>query len=706
MVLRFVFSFGLFLSALLLFSIQPMAAKALLPVYGGTPAVWIICMLFFQLVLLISYGYVWLLSFVQKPVIWRAIHGFLILLSLFALPILLNPKSLTGSPEWSILYALLVQLGLPLLIIGASAPLLQFAYSQSSGKGASDPYFLYAASNAGSLISLLAYPWVIERYIGLTKQFDIWTYLYCSYVILVLLILIAINYKTVRIKSEAIKKWPWYDIFYWIFLSFVPCSLMLGVTLYITTDVAATPLFWVLPLALYLLSFILTFTSKPLISATWISRNALFFLIFTILGFILGVNQVRAWQMILFNLSSFFIIALLCHGKLFASRPKPQLLALFYFCLSIGGVLAGVFNGIIAPHWFNQVYEYPLAILLSILILPLKKYTKDWWMPIIMLALMLAHYVLPEIHWPRGFPTFHVCAIIALIIMVVWQNNKFSLFLSLLILFIFLFSPLGEVNHILLQQRNFYGVKQVVDKENTHVLISQSTVHGIQNMGESKPLSGLRGYYGAVKPIIESMQQANPSLSVTLMGLGAGTLLCQFRTEDSVTVIEIDPQMIGLAKNPRLFRYLSECLPQITIIQNDGRLALAELPDASQQLIILDAFNSDAIPTHLMTLDAFNLYKRKLSEHGVILVNLSNRHLSLLPVVNAAGRRLDLMVFHTTHKGDLKEGQFDSEWMMLTANEQLASDLPKKSGWRFYTDSQQILWTDDYSNIIPLIKWY
>ncbi len=703
--LRFLYPISLFLSAVLLFSVQPMVAKAILPAYGGTPAVWTVCMLFFQGVLLISYGYVWLLSMIKRPALWRLIHTALMVFSIIAIPLLFRSSAMGDYPEWNILYDLLKQLGLPLLIIGASAPLLQFAYSQTTGKGAADPYFLYIASNLGSLISLLIYPWVVERLWGLTSQFHLWSIGYVVYLALLLIVLYGSRYKPLDAYHEKAGALPWRSMLYWIFLSFIPCSLMLGVTLYISTDVAATPLFWVLPLALYLLTFVFTFTIKPLISPAWINRNCIFFLVFTVLGFILKANQARVWQIILANLISFFMLALLCHGQLFQRRPKPQLLTLFYFCLAVGGVLAGIFNGILATHLFNQIYEYPLVILLSLFVLALPKTANDWWVPVTVTCLLLLHYFIPAIDWYAGFTTFQIFALLALLIIVVGYKSKTSLILSLFILFAFLYSPIFLDKNILLQERNFYGVKQVLLKQGSHALISQSTVHGYQLLNERKPINGFRAYYGAIKPVVEELQQEYSSLSVTVLGLGVGTMICQFRDKDQLKVIEIDKQVIDLASNPELFTFIRDCPAKAHIIKDDGRLALGRIADASQQLIILDAFNSDAIPVHLMTLEAFTIYKQKLGENGVILVNLSNRHLQILPVLNSIARSLDMMLLSLVHKGEPRLGQFDSEWGLLTNNQVLADKLMNNSKWRFVADNKQLLWTDDYSNIIPLLKW-
>jgi len=238
-----------------------------------------------------------------------------------------------------------------------------------------------------------------------------------------------------------------------------------------------------------------------------------------------------------------------------------------------------------------------------------------------------------------------------------------------------------------------------------HALISHSTVHGLEFFDAKKLPNGFTSYYGAIEQVIALMQQELHSMTVTIIGLGAGTMVCQYRASDQVQVIEIDEQMIDLARNSDLFTYLQACPAKAKLIKNDGRLAVAKVPDHSQNLLILDAFNSDAIPVHLMTREAFTLYQKKIKKDGVILVNLSNRHIQLLPVVNAMGRSLELMVFYLAHKGDPKLGQFNSEWALLSANQEFAFKLMSQSGWRFVADDQQFLWTDDYSNIIPLMKW-
>ena len=651
--LGLLFPVTLFLSAFLLFSIQPMAAKVLLPVYGGTPAVWTVCMLFFQLILLAAYGYVWLISLSNKPALWRTFHTALIVLALLTMPLMFHPGVMQGVPELTICYELVAQIGLPLLVIGTTAPLLQFAYSQSGVKNASDPYFLYIASNCGSLIALLAYPLFIERFIGLGFQFYLWSLGFALYLALLLLILYSVEYKPLNASTLSQTKYPWRQMGSWLFLSFLPCSLMLGVTLYITTDIAATPLFWVIPLALYLISFILTFSTKTIIPKRWIKNSYVYFLAATVAFMLWGPNPYLGYKVLLIHITCFFVLALLCHRELYLSRPKPRLLPLFYFCLALGGVLAGVFNGLIAPHLFNQVYEYPLALALTLLLLPTNK---EW------------------LRWS-------LASVVLILLIVPWHSRN-----------------------ILVQNRSFYAVNRVEDRFGVHIFFSQSTIHGLQASKDDNPPDGFRSYYGAVKPVIEALHEQFQVMTATIMGLGTGNMLCQFKVNDEVHVIEIDQQVIDIAKNPKLFTYVRDCLPKTHLIKNDGRLAITNIPHASQNLLVLDAFNSDAVPVHLMTLDAFTMYKSRITSNGVILINLSNRHLHLLPVINAIGHSLDFLTLHIVHHGEKSLGQFDSEWALLTANQDLAFKIMQNSNWQFVADENQVLWTDDYSNIISLLR--
>ncbi|ASQ45337.1 spermidine synthase [Legionella clemsonensis] len=702
--MQFLFSIGLFLSASLLFVIQPMVAKVLLPVYGGTPAVWTVCMLFFQAMLLVSYGYAWLLSKLATAWEWRFTHSLLVVVSLLGFPFLFVVFPEKGIPEFIILRHLISQLGLPLLVIAASAPLLQFAYSQTRGKKASDPYFLYVASNAGSLLALLAYPWIIERFVGLKTQFYGWTIGYMMYLVVLGSLLFGTSYQPLIKQKIASYSLSRLLKFQWIGYSFVPCSLLLGVTFYITTDIAATPVFWVLPLALYLLSFMITFAEKPPIPFPWIEKNALFFFIFPVVGFILG-SAVPAWQFIFFHLLNFFIFALLCHGRLIQSRPPASQLTSFYFCLALGGMLAGVFNSLIAPRLFNDAYEYPLVLALGMLCIPKNKTKGMTLTPLVVLLLLLINYYLPNLGWLAIVKKYKVAEFLSLCMIMCWPGNRITLFVSVCILFVFLFYPGLKHSTILFQQRNFYGVKKVSAIPGSNVLISQNTVHGFQLTHLEKIDHGALGYYGPSAQVVKLFRQRKAPLNAMILGLGTGMMACQYEGDDKLSMVDIDKQVIEIAKDPRLFTYLRDCPPQVSLEEGDGRLVVQNIPDSSIDILVIDAFSSDSIPIHLLTLEAFQLYLKKITPDGLILVHISNRHLNLLPVLTAVGRQLDLIVLHKFQPADAKTGQLASEWGLLTANQQFAISLMRTAGWRFVTEGEEHLWTDDYSNLIPLLKW-
>lgn len=651
--LGFLFPLSLFLSAFLLFSIQPMVAKALLPAYGGAPGVWLVCMLFFQVMLLGAYAYVGLLSRGRSVVRVRYLHAGLMILSLLLLPLALQPllRHEFGAPEWGIFYSLLQHFGIPLFLLAASAPLLQCLYSYTAQPDAADPYFLYGASNCGSMLALLIYPFGIERFIGLNTQFRWWIFLFVAELLLLAALLFFVRFRDTQAPRTRQEPLTLRQVTAWLVLSFIPCSLMLGLTLTMTTDLAPTPLFWVIPLTLYLGSFVLTFTTRSFVSLAWLQRVGLYWVLLTLIALFLGLSQLHVFMAIVLNVLTFSLLALLCHKQLFQRRPAPQHLSTFYFFLALGGVLAGLFHGVIAPHCFNRIDEYPLILALSLFLFPNRVYRYG--------------------------------SVLVVLLCAIYTGT--------------------QKTDIIAQARNFYGVKEVWHKAPLHVLISQSTIHGLQNMTEKKPFSGRSGYYGPPATVIEYLQKNNPEMNVTLVGLGIGTLLCQFRAQDKVLAIEVDEQMIALANNKHLFTYLQDCAPQWRVENNDGRLAMAHLPAHSQDLIILDAFNADAIPIHLMTLEAFQLYLTKLSAQGGILVNLSNRHMELLPVIQALGRSLQLGVLYVAQKGDPKQGTFDSEWAFLSVDDAAIFAVHRASSWRFLAGGKQYLWTDDYSNIVPLL---
>ena len=707
--IQFSFPFVLLMSAALQLVIQPMVAKILLPIFGGTPAVWTVCMLFFQSMLLLSYSYAWALSRLKTTFLWRVIHLILCFASLYALPLHIVPELVsTNDPAFLILKTLLLQLGLPLLIVGASAPLFQYAFSQTSASKASDPYYLYAASNIGSLAALLSYPWVIERVMSVSEQFQLWNSVYVAYLVVISVLMFTVRYQPVVVTERVSSKLSWKTKGEWILLSFIPCSLMLGVTFYMSTDVAATPLLWVIPFALYLLSYIITFSANPWIKLSWVIRYTPIVLLFPIIGFIFGINQIPAWQLILMNLSAFFMSSLLCHGTLVLKRPGSEQLTSFYVCLAIGGMFAGVFNGLIAPRLFSDAYEYPLVFLAAIYVLPIKpflvavsrKMALLWVMLILLCVCVLNRYY----QWFLFINSYHVLEVIIVLMTLFFSGSKKNRLIGMGALFAIIFLPWFDPTYTIHQERNFYGVKRVFSKNNVHYLMNQTTLHGYQIQEKFQKTNGSIAYYGPLVPVIHELESMYHPLHATILGLGAGTLLCQFQSQDSVDIIEIDNQVIDIASNPALFTNVRDCPAKVHVIASDGRLAMANASNSSNTLLIMDAFSSDAVPVHLLTLEAFSLYQKKIIPDGVILINASNRHLNILPVITAAAHQLNMLMLYKYDGGNAHLGQLLSQWALLTTNESIAASLMLTDGWRFMSARDSVLWTDDYSNIISLLK--
>lgn len=704
---QWLFSFTLFLSAFLLFAIQPMVGKILLPAYGGTPAVWTLSMLFFQILLLLAYAYAWCLGRFHHSWHWRLIHLVVIALAFTAYPLDFVAVNTDSRPELSLLFSLFRQLGLPLLILACSAPLLQYAFSLTRFKRAADPYFLYVASNLGSLLALLSYPFFIERYIGLKGQFEDWNLIYMVYLLGLGLVFFAVTYQKKQddhqeTKAEIIDL---SRILLWLTYSFIPCSLMMGLTFYLSTDIAPTPLFWVLPLALYLLSFIISFARRPLIPQAWVQGKALIFIFFPIAGFIIGAALLSSLELIAIHLICFFMIALLCHGKLISLRPQPSHLTFFYFCLALGGVLAGLFNGIIAPYIFNGAYEYPLVFALTVFCVKLPNSLRLGFMPLIVLLLLFLDYLLQNQSWGLWIGEMHILPFLALIFAFIWPKNRLTIFISVIILLVYSMSTWFKPAELIVQQRNFYGVKQVLSMFGSRVLLHQNTIHGFQLQGEHTTGKGNFAYYGPVLPVVERLQTKSPMLHAGIIGLGTGMMACQFRAVDELVMIDIDPQVLTIASRPDLFSYLKDCPPKSRLIEGDGRLALIKEPNASMDFLMIDAFSSDAIPMHLLTVEALAIYLNKLKAGGILMANISNRHLDLLPVLTAGGRQFDQLVLHKRQQMNSALGQFASEWVLLTTNESMAFELMNKDGWRFVAGENSLLWSDDYSNLIPLIRW-
>ena len=647
------FAGTLFLSAGLMFLVEPMVAKMVLPRLGGSPAVWTTCMVFFQAMLLAGYAYAHLSVRLLSRRAQIALH-LCILLPVAALLLPLTLGSATPAEDQSpaawLLLRLAVVAGAPMLAISATAPLLQTWFSRLDHPAARDPYFLYAASNAGSLLALLAYPLLAEPLLPLDEQSLVWSVgfgvlavgtVLCAAVFqfapdpAVTAARPAAEFSRTPAQSPGIARYK--DYAGWTALAFVPSSLLLGVTSHITTDIASVPLLWVIPLALYLLSFVLCFARRPPIPHAAMVRALPLLLIPLIL---IVTTPALAFPL---HLLVFFVACMVCHGALAARRPDPARLTEFYFFLALGGVLGGVFNAILAPLLFSDVIEYPLMLVAVCLAMPAgtddrpRARALDFILPAA-LAILLAcvrNFQLSDALAVRLLELLAALLIPALALLnFSTRRLRFALGVAACI-----FVPsTATLRDTIATERSFFGVNRVhsVADGGGRILIHGTTVHGAASMipGEERLPLGYYAHEGTFGHFFNAIADRGVR-HVAVLGLGSGALACYATPGQDWTFYEIDPLVERMARDPKLFRFLKDCGNDPRVVLGDGRLRLEHARDGAYDLLIVDAFGSDSVPVHLLTREAMALYQRKLAPGGLLLIHISNRSLDLAPVVAA-----------------------------------------------------------------------
>ena len=716
----------LFVSALLLFSIQPMFAKMVLPKLGGAPAVWSVAMVFFQTVLLAGYAYAYVLNRLLSPR-WAAMFHLLLLgITAMMLPIAIAPgwgvPPQDGTTLW--LFGLFaVSIGLPFFTLSASAPLLQSWFASSGHKQAGNPYVLYAASNLGSFAALFAYPVIIEPFLTLKTQTAAWSIGFALLAVLLSFVgLLTARALPAAVQAEAVGDVSAnvFERMRWIALAAVPSGLVIAVTAYLTTDIAAAPFLWVVPLAIYLLTFVAVFRERP-----WIAHaNVVRFVPFAVAPLavsLIGGEKVFWLTSIALNLVVFALLTLMCHGELYARRPSPRRLTEFYLCTSFGGVIGGGFAGLLAPQIFNGNYEYPILIALALLCMPglvtggsRKALTEAAPWLVASAALALVWYVTR--FQPSATLELPFQVLLALLAAAtLFQRQRPMRFFGLVILS-FSVTALWRPGIAPIETaRSFFGVHKVaeVNDGRARLLYHGTTIHGAQRLrnDDGTPVSGPllpQTYYypgGPFAEAIGAVRAARGSLNhVAVVGLGTGTLACHSKGNEHWTFFEIDPEVIRIARDPRRFEFLSRCAPESPVIAGDARLTLEASTDR-YDLIVLDAFSSDTIPVHLLTHEAVAGYLSKLSPHGVLLLHISNRHLDLTPVVAKVAQSLGLAAFVREDRsaGDLLTTlKADARLVVLTRD---AADAGSVAGnWTpLRPDQSSALWTDDYSNILGIM---
>lgn len=723
----------LLVSATLLFMVQPMFAKMVLPLLGGTPAVWNTCMVFYQGALLA--GYIYAHTATSRLGVRRqsAAHlGLLILAAALALPLGVAPgwtPPAGGNPVPGLLLLLLASVGLPFFVVSTTAPLLQKWFAHTGHAAARDPYFLYGASNLGSMMALLSYPLVVEPFLSLRQQAWAWAggYLVLAGFIAACAVMLWRSPVEIPPAAAAVDSNPhgdagselltWGRRARWVLLSLVPSSLLLGVTTYISTDIAAVPLLWVIPLALYLLTFVLVCARRPPLSHDFMVRLEPIGIMALVLLFLLQV-ETGPWPLIALHLTAFFLIAMVCHGELMRLRPAASHLTEFYLWMSVGGVLGGMFNALAAPLIFRSLAEYPLMVAAACFLRPGSWGGKQ---PVRLLDFLLVlaqgALVVGALRAPGVMDSsFLRGGIIALLAgLVAWfsyrfRNRPLGFGLGMGALLLAGSLTLNPGSRTLFAERNFFGMLQVKldDSGSYHLLTHGTTLHGAQSLEPDRFREPLT-YYHPTGPLGQVFAAFSPKLAqgrIAIIGLGTGSIAGYGRPGQHYTFYEIDPAVAKIAQDPRYFTFLQDCPAAVEVILGDGRLALQQAPDASCDLIILDAFSSDAIPVHLVTREALKVYLSKLRDGGILTCHITNRYLDLIPVIGSLARDAGLacMVRKDFPLIENSPRKSPSLWAVLARQPADLAPLAADPRWR-PLDGGNALWTDDFSNILAVFKW-
>lgn len=742
------FSFTLFVSAFLLFWVQLMVAKMILPLLGGSPSVWNTCLFFFQATLLLGYAYPVLTTSWWSSRRQAVVHSFLLFLPLPFLPVAVAkswvPPHDANPISW-LLGLLVLSVGLPFFVVSTSAPVVQKWFADTEHPASSDPYFLYAASNLGSMLGVLTYPILIEPNFSLTRQSWLWAACYGLLVCLTLGCAVCLWRSKKELATFAPSLKEVVDIAddlpvdkpsiakqaQWVLLSFLPSSLLLGVTTYLTTDLASFPLIWAVPLAIYLLTFILTFTRKPLLP-----YHALVALLPLVLTPLIVLSLLKllqpVWLLLPLHLAGFFIAACVFHGELAQSRPSPKYLTIFYFWMSLGGVLGGLFNAIAAPVLFRSVLEYPLVMVLCLILLRSSSskdegtknkeelnvrfsfFTIQKTLPIsigLLLGSLLVGFQV------KSFNNNLISSIVALFILVVIRYAfalhpvRFGIGIVLIALLSQFYIP--SMGAILATDRSFFGVNRVLDDKrgNYHILLHGTTVHGKQSLDPQRSDEPLTYFYptSPIGQLFKSFQGSKQLSNIAVMGLGIGTLAAYAESGQQWTFYEIDPTVEKIARDNRYFTFLKDSKAPFSILLGDGRLRLAEVSDNQYDMIVMDAFSSDSIPIHLVTREAIQLYLNKLTEQGLLVINISNRFINLEPVLGALARNLGLSSLRQLQLNISDEeramGKSPSHWVLLARHQADFGSLISDSRWQPIPNNLNApLWTDDFSNIFHVLR--
>ncbi len=736
------------MAAALLFLVQPMVGKMVLPRAGGSPQVWNTSLVFFQTALLVGYLYA------HVSVRWLGVSRQALLhLVLLALPALVLPIALPGGAprpgsgqSWWVLATLAVAVGLPFVVLSTASPLLQRWLADTEHAHAADPYFLYAGSNAGSLVGLLLFPLVLEPLLPLTTQSRLWALGYVVFVALAAacaLVVVAAGRRarrnaangagpsapipeTVVEPARGDADVTARDRLFWIASAAVPSALLLGVTQYLTSQIAPISLLWVLPLGVYLGTFIVAFGRRQLVSPERLSR--LLAIVAVVAALVLLARIVDPqWVVALLHLSVLALGGLLCHVRLAQARPPTSHLTEYYLLISTGGAIGGSLAALAAPVLFDFIAEYPIAVALACLFrMPfggaqsgkgLGRFLHQGQKLDLVLPAILALYLLTAVGAARAIGDFPdgamvlLVAVLPTIVVFTFSPRPVRFALGLAVLLAAAESGQMYRGQILHTERTFFGVHRVTrDPDNTvTVLYHGSTVHGVQSVDPARATEPLAYYHptGPAGNLVSAFARRPEKRELALVGAGTGALAVLAGAHQRVTLYEIDPEVVWIADESGLFTYLHNTRATHEWVVGDGRIEL-ERTTTRFDLIVLDAFSSGTIPIHLLTHEAFELYLERLTPGGALLFHISNRHLGLAPVLGAHARDFGLAALEwidVRDNEDVERGIFGSHWVLIAPPHEGLAYIPQ-AGWRpLAIPMDTRAWTDDFSDLLSVQRW-
>lgn len=736
---RWLFVLTIFTGSFLLFLVQPMVARMALPRLGGAPAVWNSAMLVYQALLLAGYAYAHRLSR-EAPRRQASVHLAILIAAALWLPISLASFSIPadGSPIFWVPWLLLASIGPLFFAVAAQAPLMQRWFGLAGNQG--EPYALYAASNLGSFGGLIAYPLLVEPNMPIKAQTWLWSGLYALLFLLVLVCARAIwrgrnGVSDGGVVSESAPPVIWRQRLYWIALAAVPSGLMLSTTSHLTTDLMAMPLIWVIPLGLYLLSFTVAFANNRLLADIF-SRFAPFVLL---LG---GASIFMLWGTAVFtglgvSITLLFVLAVSLHAEMYRTRPDASQLTEFYLMMSVGGVIGGFFCAIVAPLLFNWTWEHPILLLAAALLLPQIRlfslgeeevFGKFGWtlatLSMALIALGIGIYIgKNQLVESQQIKTALIAIILIIGVLVTGRRVALAIVLAGAML------ANGGWSNLTLslndtRMRSYFGTYTINQSSDASVrwLSHGTTMHGMQLLDQpTLPIS----YYGKSSGVGIATRRAEelfgPGAAIGVVGLGTGTLACYKKPGQAWHFFEIDPLMVEIARDRKIFSFLEKCAPDTKMHVGDARLTLAEQSRSSFDLLAIDAFSSDSIPLHLLTKEAFAIYRRALKPNGILLVHISNRYIDLNPVIAAeaaAGKWSAALRFDSPPVGAVNQGMRPSQWIAMSPDPgklaQLTGFVYDRRPAYYYPDRWVKLkpprsddrWTDDYASVLPYVSFW